>query len=117
MDPRVWRLCIEAHGVRDRVVVKPFWDADVQRLLVRVNGQLWGYIVPCETIARAACKAHHGLRAVDTVPIPVSCLRCGTNVYKCGCADYSRAAEARERAACATAERTRNWRVFSHRAQ
>lgn len=109
----MWRLCIDAPGVRDRVTVKPFWDADVQRLLVRVNGQLWGYVVPCEVITRVACKPHHGLRAVDTVPIPVSCLRCGTNVYTCGCAAFSRIAEARERAACESAARTRNWRVFS----
>ena len=117
MDPRVWYLRIEARGLRDRVTVKPFWDDDVKRLLVRVNGELWGYTVPCEVVVRTACKPHHGLAAVDRPCVRVSCIRCGLNVYTCPCADYSRACDARERKARETTECTRNWRQFSRKSQ
>ena len=117
VDPRVWYLQIEAPGVRDRVTVRPFWDDDVKRLLVRVNGQLWGYTLPCEVIVRAACKPHHGLPAVDRPTVRVSCLRCGLNVYECPCAGYCRAAEARECKARETTERTQNWRQFPRKSQ
>lgn len=111
LDVRIWNLRISTGSVRvDKVTVTPIWSGKAQRLLVRVNGELWGYVSPRTVIRRADCLSVPGLPFLRPLP-PVPCFRGHPDVFTCPCVGM----KPPDDSVIPTTHNGRNWRVFPRR--